>query len=91
MKMTLTRPFRHSRFALSKKFVREVLVLSKLKHPNVVELVGVHFSSKEPSAWIVCPWMSKGDSARFVLKYQPGAIEILNLVSSGSLQLTDYR
>lgn len=60
-------------------------MLSKIKHPNVLELVGVHYAPQELRAWIICPWMPKGDAAHFVRKNEPSAIEILTLVCDGYL------
>lgn len=62
------------------RFAREILVLSQLQHPNVVELAGFHFVPQEFRAWIVCPWMPNGDADKFVRNHQAGDFVKLTLV-----------
>lgn len=48
------------------KFIREVLVLSKLNHPNIVQFVGYFLNVQKLTAWIISHWASHGDVGRYL-------------------------
>lgn len=67
-------------------FVNEVLILSELSHPNIIELVGFVEDEKKDIAWMVLPWEANGNIRDFVLSREleiPHRLSLIKDVMSG--------
>lgn len=52
---------------LLQSLAREILVWSKMQHPNILPLLGFSFDeTRLASAWIVTPWQQNGGVLRYI-------------------------
>lgn len=68
------------------RFLREILVLNKLNHPNIVPFLGHHLTADPITACIVFPWMEKGDLMRYTKTCCPDVLEKLRMVRRAELR-----
>ncbi|KAG8951566.1 hypothetical protein FRC04_005852 [Tulasnella sp. 424] len=71
----------NNRERLLNAFANEVLILSELSHPNIIELVGFVEDEKKDIAWMVLPWEENGNMRDFVLSRELEIPHRLSLVS----------
>ena len=64
---------------LSQEFVKELTIWSKLKHPNVLPLLGYYHEDNYP--YIISEWMEEGTARKYVDKIEPSAEKLLDMVS----------
>ncbi|KAG8981518.1 hypothetical protein FRB93_008574 [Tulasnella sp. JGI-2019a] len=64
---------------VAKRLVREMKAWSKLKHRNVLSLIGFHLSEALDLALIVCPLQSNGNVKDYLQRVKPSVLERLEL------------
>ena len=63
----------------SQEFVKELTIWSKLKHPNVLPLLGYYYEGNFP--YIISEWMEYGTARNYVDKSELSAKKLLDMVS----------
>ncbi|KAG9049697.1 hypothetical protein FS837_009461 [Tulasnella sp. UAMH 9824] len=51
---------------LVQRFEKEIRILRKLKHPNIINLIGFVKNTEKERAWIIFPWASHGNINQFL-------------------------
>ncbi|KAG9006704.1 hypothetical protein FRB95_000584 [Tulasnella sp. JGI-2019a] len=65
---------------VAKRLVREMMAWSKLKHPNILPLIGFHLSDNLDLALIVCPLQPYGNVKDYLQRVKPNDLDRLGLV-----------
>lgn len=65
--------------ATKKDFLREIRIMGKLRHENIVQVLGVSStSSTADSPCVITEYMSRGDLHQFLQKHIPEGTVLLN-------------
>ncbi|KAJ7134098.1 kinase-like domain-containing protein, partial [Mycena filopes] len=67
MRIFQTSDQRHMR----RRFCREALVWQRLRHPNIVPLIGIDTESFPSSLCLVSPWMKNGTAIKYLSSIRP--------------------
>ncbi|KAG8916809.1 hypothetical protein FRC01_002859 [Tulasnella sp. 417] len=62
---------RGERVRLAKRLARELNIWAKVKHPNVVELIGYYLDEKYESPMLISALMHNGDVLKYIENYKP--------------------
>ncbi|KAG9018102.1 hypothetical protein FRB90_012291, partial [Tulasnella sp. 427] len=67
---------------LERRFIREAYVWSQLKHDNILEFLGFHFSHSDGvvEALLVCPCFENGQSVTYLKRHRLSTLERLRLL-----------
>lgn len=65
---------------INKRVARELLVWSSFKHPNILALVGFCLDEDTATAWLISPYETGGDVAKYIKEEQPNYARRLELV-----------
>ncbi|KAG9018101.1 hypothetical protein FRB90_012290 [Tulasnella sp. 427] len=67
---------------LERRFIREAYIWSQLKHDNILEFLGFHFSHSEGEvdALLVCPWFEHGQSISYIKRHSLPTVGRLRLI-----------
>ncbi|KIO26220.1 hypothetical protein M407DRAFT_74792, partial [Tulasnella calospora MUT 4182] len=68
---------------VSKRFEKEIEILRKLKHPNIISLMAVVKKTERERAWLIFPWASHGNVKQFLKTGNWEIPERVALVSCG--------
>ena len=64
------------------EFEKEIYVWSKLKHPNVLPLLGYAFDADTGYPMLISQWMEHGNALSYVRSNNPPIERVADLVSS---------
>ncbi|KAG8984002.1 hypothetical protein FRB93_006841 [Tulasnella sp. JGI-2019a] len=64
---------------IAKRLVREMKAWSKLRHPNILPLIGFYLSENLDTALIVCPIQPNGNVKDYLERVNPNGLERLKL------------
>lgn len=70
--------------SMYQRLAREMTVWSRLKHPNVLALLGFYLSADMGEALIICPWEPQGNIQEYLRQRCPDDHARLELVSSNA-------
>ncbi|KAG8955100.1 Receptor-interacting serine/threonine-protein kinase 3 [Tulasnella sp. 424] len=62
---------RGERVRLAKRLARELKIWAKIKHPNVVELIGYYLDEKYESPLLISTLMTNGNVLDYIERYKP--------------------
>ncbi|KAG8906836.1 hypothetical protein FRB99_006011 [Tulasnella sp. 403] len=65
---------------LALRFAREMLLWSKLRHPNILEFKGFYIDESAEIAYFICPWMANGNVSEYLAGRPRNDAERLELV-----------
>jgi serine/threonine protein kinase len=69
-------------------FEKEIYVWSKLKHDNVLPLLGFAFAGDSGFPMLISEWMDNGNALAYVIASEPSPRELVKLVSSINFSLS---
>lgn len=62
-------------------------VWTTIRHPNIIDLAGIHLDLNATEAWIITQWEPLGDIRRFIKSHRLTILDLLRLVCEGALYL----
>ncbi|KAG9027114.1 hypothetical protein FS837_004372 [Tulasnella sp. UAMH 9824] len=71
---------RGERVRLAKRLARELNIWAKIKHPNVVELIGWYLDEKYESPLLISAWMPNGDVLKYIDNFKPDIQQRIALI-----------
>ncbi|KAG9024496.1 hypothetical protein FS837_005343 [Tulasnella sp. UAMH 9824] len=71
---------RGERVRLAKRLARELNIWAKIKHPNVVELIGWYLDEKYESPLLISAWMPNGDVLKYMETFKPDIQQRITLI-----------
>ncbi|KAG8974269.1 hypothetical protein FRC05_007693 [Tulasnella sp. 425] len=71
---------RGERVRLAKRLARELNIWAKIKHPNVVELIGYYLDEKYESPLLISALMNNGNVLDYIERYNPDSERRIALV-----------
>ncbi|KAG8953763.1 hypothetical protein FRC00_006163 [Tulasnella sp. 408] len=71
---------RGERVRLAKRLARELNIWAKIKHPNVVELIGYHLDEKYESPLLISELMVNGNVLNYIERFKPDTEQRVSFV-----------
>lgn len=67
------------------RLARQLKVWAGLNHPNILPLVGFFLDDGHSEAWIIVPWLARGNLQNYIIQFQPEDTERLKLATEIAL------
>ncbi|KAG9041839.1 hypothetical protein FS837_011688 [Tulasnella sp. UAMH 9824] len=84
---------RGERVVLAKRLAKELNIWAKIKHPNVVELIGWYLDEKFESPLLISVLMPNGDVLEYIKRFKPGIdqrVSFVKGITAGLACLHDF-